>query len=592
MKILSVITALLFACLFTVKAITLPDRMYADSAHAPFYLGVASGDPIQDKVIIWTHINSANGNETVFWQIATDINFSQIITSGDTITDASRDYTVKVDVIGLQANTTYFYRFYNAQNNYSATGRTKTAPAGDSNELKFAIGSCSSIYSAYFNAYRKIAQRDDLNLVIHLGDYIYDFVDEDEEIRVPNPYPTEPTNLTEWRSLHKYYLLDPDFRFAKQQHPFAIIWDNHDFSFGTGLAGQQAFMEFTPTRQVNDTVFNRIYRKLSYSNLADIILADATQFTNQDIIAPGENSMLGNEQFRWFMETLTNSTAQWKVVGTQKNFTRWKVAALAQLVGDPEGTLSKKSWDGYDLERLKIVEALRDSQINNVIFLSGDMHVSIAAEVAIDPIDSINYNAETGDGSYAVEFMPTSIGRGNFDERGFSSNLLDVVYDVSNASNPHHRYLEVTEHGYGVLHLKKDSSLAQFWYQDILSVTEEERLGKQMTVMNNENKWKRYANDNTSAENIFSQKKSIVKVYPNPVNDKLNIEIANEIKEPLKVSVFSLAGIWHGTLVVDHKQLPFQKNTTTLSTEYLKKGVYILSIEGKDFYSGSMFLKN
>jgi alkaline phosphatase D len=554
-------------------------------------LGVASGDPMQDKVIIWTHITTSNNSETVFWQVATDNAFSQIIASGDTLTDVSRDFTVKVDVVNLQPNTTYYYRFFNAQNNYSATGRTKTAPIGDIDELKFAVGSCSSIYSAYFNAYRKIAQRNDLNLVIHLGDYVYDFVDEDEEIRVPAPYPTEPTNLSDWRSLHKYYALDPDFRLAKQQHPFAIIWDNHDFSSGTGLAGQQAFMEFTPTRQVNDTVFNRIYRKLSYSNLADIILADAMQFKDQDIIAPGENSMLGNEQFQWFMQTLNNSTAQWKVVGTQKNFTRWKVAALAQLVGDPEGTLSTKSWDGYDLERLKIVEALRDSQINNVIFLSGDMHVSIAAEVAIDPIDSINYNAETGDGSYAVEFMPTSIGRGNFDERGFSATFLNVVYDVSNASNPHHRYLEVTEHGYGILHLKKDSSLAQFWYQDILSVTEEERLGKQMTVMNNENKWKRYPNNNTSVQNFFTKKQQ-VKIFPNPVNDKLNIEIANEIKEPLKVSVFSLAGIWHGTLVIDNKQLPFEKNITTISTEHLKKGVYILSVEGKDFYSGSMFLKN
>jgi alkaline phosphatase D len=586
--IITIITLLFFS---EINAITLPDRMYADSTHAPFYLGVASGDPMADRVIIWTHITTSNNSETVFWQVATDNAFSQIIASGDTTTDASKDFTVKVDITGLQANTTYFYRFFNTQNNYSATGRTKTAPTGDINELKFAIGSCSSIYSAYFNAYRKIAQRDDLNLVIHLGDYLYDFVDEDEEIRVPVPYPTEPTNLTDWRSLHKYYALDPDFRLARQQHPFAIIWDNHDFTFSTGISGQQAFMEFTPTRQVNDTVFNRIYRKLSYSNLADIILADALQFRDQDVIAPGENSMLGIEQFEWFMETLNNSTAQWKVVGTQKNFTRWKVAALAQLVNDPEGTLNKKSWDGFNLERLKIVETLRDSQINNVIFLSGDMHVSIAAEVAIDPIDSINYNAATGDGSYAVEFMPTSIGRGNFDERGFSATFLNVVYDVSNASNPHHRYLEVTEHGYVILHFKKDISLAQFWYQDILSVTEEERLGKQMTVMNNENKWKRYPNDNTSVEGVFKNKQQ-VKIFPNPVNDRLNIEITNEIKEPLKVSVFSLAGIWHGTLVIDNKQLPFEKNTTTISTEHLKKGVYILSVEGKDFYSGNMFLKN
>lgn len=590
MNKLLVIVLFTLVYMFSASAITLPDRMYVDSTHAPFYLGVASGDPMASKVIIWTHITSSNNNETVFWQVSTDSNFNQIVASGDTVTDALRDFTVKIDVANLQPNTRYYYRFYNNQNSYSAIGRTKTAPVDDINELKFAIGSCSSIYSAYFNAYRKIAQRDDLNLVIHLGDYVYDFVDEDEEIRVPNPYPTQPTNLTDWRNLHKYYLLDPDFRLAKQQHPFAIIWDNHDFSASTGLSGQQAFMEFTPTRQVNDTIFNRIYRKLTYSDLADIILIDAMQFRDQDVIAADENSMLGIQQYNWFIETLTTSTAQWKVVGNQKNFTRWAVPPLSEVVGNPEGLLNSKSWDGFLLERKNIVETIKDSSINNVIFISGDMHVSIAAEVAIDPNDSINYNKETGDGSYAVEFMPTSIGRGNFDERGFSGPLLNIVYDVSNAFNPHHRYIDIIEHGYGILHLKKDSSIAQFWYQDILSVTEIETLGKQMTVMNNENKWKRYADDNTSAQNIFGKKQQ-VKIFPNPVNDKLHVELETSTKQPLKASIFSLAGIWHGSLIVDNKHLPFEKNNATISTEHLKKGVYILSIEGKDFYSGSMFLK-
>ncbi len=590
MKKLSVFLGLVFGVMFYAKAITLPDRMYADSVHAPFYLGVASGDPMANKVIIWTHITSASNTENVFWQVATDTAFNNVVVSGDTLTDASRDYTIKIDVAGLQPNTTYYYRFYNNQNQYSAIGKTKTAPEGNVDELKFAVASCSSIYSAYFNAYRKIAQRNDLNLVIHLGDYVYDFVDEDEQIRVPDPYPTEPANLTDWRNLHKYYMLDPDFRLARQNHPFAIMWDNHDFTFSTGTSGQQAFMEFTATRQVNDTAFNFIYRKLAYSNLADIILADALQFRDTDEIAPGQFSMLGNQQFQWFKETLTGSTAQWKVVGTQKNFTRWKVPALSQVVGDPEGTLNKKSWDGYDLERLKVVETLRDSQINNVIFLSGDMHVSIAAEVAIDPIDSNNYNPETGMGSYAVEFMPTSIGRGNFDERGFSPTFLNVVYDVSNASNPHHRYIEVTEHGYGILHLKKDSSIAQFWYQDILNVTENENLGRQMTVMNNENKWKRYPNDNTSAQDIFS-KKPLVKIYPNPVGNELHISLDYISRQPLKASIFSLAGIWHGTLVIDGSKLAFEQNTATIATDNLKKGVYILAIEGKDFYLGNMFMK-
>ena len=572
-------------------ALTLPDRMFADSSKAPFLLGVASGDPLADKVIIWTHITTTNSTETVNWQVATDSNFNQIVASGDTTTSAAVDFTIKIDVTGLQPDTRYYYRFNDAQNRYSATGRTRTAPVGDKEELKFAVGSCSSIYSAYFNAYRKIAQRDDLNLVIHLGDYIYEFVDEDEQIRIPDPYPTEPTGLNDWRAIHKYYSLDPDFRLAKQQHPFAIIWDNHDFSSRTGLSGQQAFMEYTPTRQVNPIDFNKIYRKLSYSNLADIILLDAMQFRDRDTIAAGENSMLGVEQFNWFTETLSNSTAQWKIVGNQKNFSRWAVPALEGLIGAPGGLLNAKSWDGFALERLKIVEMIRDSQINNVIFISGDMHVSIAAEVALNPNDSINYIGTTGDGSYAVEFMPTSIGRGNFDERGFSSGILQAVYGASNVANPHHQYIEVTEHGYGILHLKKDSTNAQYWYQDILNVTETETLGKQMTVINNENKWKRYADENTSVNNLVNKKTFSAKVYPNPVNDILNVEINGIKKETVKVSVFSLAGIWHGSIITDGEKFTPQQNTISIPTSDLKKGVYVLTVEGKDFFSGSLFLK-
>ena len=130
----------------------------------------------------------------------------------------------------------------------------------------------------FFNAYQRIAERDDLDLVIHLGDYIYDFVDEDEQVRVPDPYPTVPENLDEWRDRHQYYLLDPNLRAARQNHPWAQIWDNHDVKRTDFEPGMQAFYDWTPLRQVNEDAPERIYRKLAFGGLVDLMFMDILLF--------------------------------------------------------------------------------------------------------------------------------------------------------------------------------------------------------------------------------------------------------------------------------------------------------------------------
>ena len=141
----------------------------------PFYHGVASGDPLTDSVIIWTRVTPESNSEVeVKWRIATDSTLSRVVESGDVVTDESKDYTVRVDVTGLQPNTVYYYGF-TALGRHSLTGRTRTAPQGDVDHARFAVVTGSNYQWGLFNAYARIADRDDLNAFIHTGDYFYEY---------------------------------------------------------------------------------------------------------------------------------------------------------------------------------------------------------------------------------------------------------------------------------------------------------------------------------------------------------------------------------------------------------------------------------
>ena len=145
-----------------------------DPATAPFYHGVASGDPLSDRVILWTRVTpDEEGAVAVAWRIATDPALQDVVNGGTIVTDAARDYTVKVDADGLAPDHVYYYAF-EALGQVSAVGRTRTAPSGPVGHLRFAVVSCANYQNGYYNAYARIAERPDLSAVIHLGDYIYE----------------------------------------------------------------------------------------------------------------------------------------------------------------------------------------------------------------------------------------------------------------------------------------------------------------------------------------------------------------------------------------------------------------------------------
>lgn len=519
--------------LFSIEAIaqSFPENINLDTAHFPFTYGVTSGDPTSEKVIIWTRIES-NQNEIVTWQISKDTTFSIIEQTGTFETNSLRDWTVKVDLDNLEAQTSYYYRFVSQAGEFSDVGRAKTAPLDNYDHSRLALMSCSSVYSGYFNAYKRIAEREDLDLIIHVGDYIYDFVDADEQVRIPEPFPIDPTTLSEWRERHRYYLMDPDLRAARKTHSWIVLWDNHDVDGQPGYEFDpiQAFMEYIPVRLPNPTDSTLIYRKISYGNLMDIFVTDVLSYKNQDTLTDGTVSMIGNTQYDWLTQNLTTSTAKWKLLPMQNLMSGWSVQNVPAFVGiGQNGVLDPSNWDGYDDERDRLLNFIGTNNIDNVIALSGDSHVSIVADLTTDPQDNTIYNSQTGQGSVAVEFLPTSITRGNFDEMGFGW-AIGIVTPIMEAENPNHVFMNLVDHGYGLLDIKQDSCVAELWYSDILNASNTESFERGYIVKDGENHWKRNQTtqptpsktDGISLVSTITDSK--IKIYPNPAKKTFVIE--------------------------------------------------------------------
>lgn len=525
----------------SIAQITLPANMYADSAYAPFYWGVASGDPLPDGIVLWTKVPAPEVPviPVLTWQISTDSTFATIEGTGTVSAFSMSDHCVRAEVDSLEPATTYYYRFLDMSGQSSQLGRTKTAPVGPTDQLKIAVASCSSIYSGFFNAYRRISEIDDLDLMIHLGDYIYNTVDSDEQIRLPDPYPQDPENLQEWRDRHAYYLLDPDLRAARQNHPWVNIWDNHDFGDGTE-GGIQAFWEYVPRRNVHNNT-GKCHRSFEYGDLVDLIMIDIEKFRDEDEIAPGEPSVLGNEQYDWFVNELESADAQWKIIGNQKMFGGWSSEGVPEWLPIPNsgGVFDDGSWDGYMAERDSILGMIEDQEIDNVMVLSGDVHMSFAMDLSRNFVDSTIYDPISGDGSLGVEFIATSVSRGNMDEAGFGA-LVELAIPASNNINPHHQFVNFIDHGYGLLTINSDSIKAEFHYCPKLEINTQDSIGKTMVVLDGDNHWKREIG--TSIFELGKNGRNNLKLYPNPAGDFLTIELAEATFMVFEIKVIDATG--------------------------------------------------
>lgn len=577
-----------------------------DPVLEPFYHGVASGDPLSDRVIIWTRVTSSQPTVSGTWEVATDTAMINTVQSGSFSTDGSKDYTVKVDVTGLSSNTTYYYQF-EVSGDKSLIGRTKTAPAGnEENHLRFAVVSCQNYEAGFFNAYGRIADRNDLHGIIHLGDYIYEYPTGyygDSTLAVNGIRAhdtTETISLAEYRARYSLYRLDQDLRRAHQQHPIIATWDDHESANDAHANGaqnhnpategswavrkeisRQVYYEWMPIRENNpDTI---LYRTLNYGNLMDLIMLDTrivgrdiqiNDVTNPALYAP-TRTMLGATQRAWFLNELQNSTAKWKVIGNQVIFSDFNVGWASSFTGQtPAQTESQflDIWDGYPAERQTIIDTIRNQTINNVVFLTGDFHSTFAFDVcdtvtnaAAGYLPVPNYNPATGAGSVAVEFATPSITSANFDENvgTAAATLFESLMNAplgqqpGDNPNPHMKQVDLDQHGYFLLDVRDDSTQANWYYVDrIDDRSEVESFGGAQYTLDLDN----HLNPASAASPQKSQQDipaptpanlvattaaeyfQVLSAFPNPATDYSLLQYALNQSAEVQIDLFDLNG--------------------------------------------------
>lgn len=402
---------------------------------APFAHGVASGDPLADRVILWTRITEAVPSAEripVRWIVARDPALTEVVARGVQGCTAVHDWTVKVDATGLQPATTYYYAF-EALGARSLIGRTRTAPAEAATRLRLATVACSSYWSSHWSGYGHIADRNDLDLVLHAGDYLYDFVDEDEEVRArKDRFTTADIDYRSWRNLdevRRRYALwrsDPNLCRAHQQHPWFIVWDNHDIEprysnelptpfdgepFDTTLDDTcRAFWEWTPSRPVRadgsgqfllfengeypePEDVRRVYRALPYGPLAEVLGVD-TQIglpryglTLDNRHLDGAPTLYGREQFEWLSARLLAAESggvTWKLINNQTWMAPADVPEIVEGVSLTQLGISR--WTGYPAERAALFDYLGGNnpdnrRIRGTVLLSGDAHGNFASDL-------------------------------------------------------------------------------------------------------------------------------------------------------------------------------------------------------------------
>ncbi|ENU30592.1 hypothetical protein F991_01515 [Acinetobacter sp. CIP-A165] len=368
--------------------------------------GVASGDPLQDRVILWTRLspNDASARLQVTWEIALDDQFKQIVKTDKVTTAAAQDFTVKVDATGLTPNQNYYYRFIFGDKK-SPVGQTKTLPTSAS-KVSFAVCSCSNYPAGYFYVYREMAKQN-VDVVIHLGDYIYEYgadgyASEDaaklgRSLAADNSQ--EIIKLDDYRKRYALYRNDKDLQALHQRHPFIVVWDDHELANDTWkegaenhqenegsflerkLAALQAYFEWMPIRPVSETDHLNIYRQFDFGNLVQLTMLDTRilardkqldyadyltasgldiQKFQQDLTNPAR-TLMGYTQRDWLLGKLQQSTATWNVLGQQILMTKMLIPAelllsLAEITsGNPSAaTLNQMTTQITELVTLKM----------------------------------------------------------------------------------------------------------------------------------------------------------------------------------------------------------------------------------------------
>nr|WP_240393936.1 alkaline phosphatase D family protein [Corynebacterium lactis] len=490
-----------------------------------FQHGVASGDPLPDSVIIWTRVSSHPGDTAgsnqgrpvgVKWDVATDEGFGSIVASGSLRTDPASDNTVKVDVKGLSADSYYFYRFTVTDGDHageiSPIGHTRTAPPVNSapEHLGIALTSCANWESGYFSAYRDMATNDKIDVIMCVGDYIYEYERGGYSGKGPvrDHLPAHETvTLADYRLRYATYHTDPDLQEAHRKKPWIVTWDDHEVANDTYRDGAenhdpakegdfaarreaaiQAYLEWLPVRAVKFSEGGHLYRNFRYGDLADITMLDlrtyrdkAPEFKNLRAVDDDSRTMLGSEQFQFLRDQWASSSAKWRLVGNSVMFTPVLIPpmdpeatrAVTELLGMPQDGLpyNADQWDGYAAERRRLMKIMEDEGYDNVVFLTGDIHSSWACNVPRVP------GRYPNDGIAAMEIVCSSVSASNIDDIVLmpQDNPISLTATAAiQGANRYVQYLEFDRHGYAAVYVGRDDITAEYRLVEVKEIPDQE----------------------------------------------------------------------------------------------------------------------
>ena len=445
---------------------------------APFPLGVASGDPTADGVVLWTRLardplrggGMPAGDAEVTWEVARDERMQDVVQRGTAVAPAALAHSVHVEVAGLEPARWYWYRFRTGEG-VSTVGRTRTLPAAGAavERLRFAFASCQHYEQGYYTAYRHMAE-DDLDLVFHLGDYIYEY--EGRDGRVRRHTGDEIELVDDYRNRYALYRSDPDLQAAHAAFPWVVTWDDHEVDNNyaddvpeDGLpaelflrrraAAYQAYYEHMPLRRTSLPEGPRLqlYRGFDWGRLASFHVLDTRQYRTDQPCGDGRASvcdgihdpaatLLGERQERWLTERLDRSAGRWQVIPQQVQMTRvdWQS-------GDGE-SYGMDVWSGYEAARRRLMEFLAARRPSNPLVLTGDIHSNWVADLKVD------YRDERA-AIVGTELICTSISSG-----GDGSDSFDAAAGML-AENPWVKFFNA-QRGYVRCEVTPERSVADY----------------------------------------------------------------------------------------------------------------------------------
>jgi alkaline phosphatase D len=465
-------------------------RRIPSAKQGKFDLGVVSGFPRPRGIELWTRVGDLKRTSKLKVVVAKDSKFANVVEEKLVTARRERDFTARTFIKGLRPDHQYFYRFV-TKDSKSPVGRFKTAPPLDSNKpIRIAFYSCQHYEAGFYNAQRAIANEPDLDLVLCLGDYVYEYSDG-KGVRLDhtgNNHDGDTQLLSEYWEKYRLYKSDKDLQAMHAKHPFLSVWDDHEVedNYADGQPsshqqdpsktqlkdyprrvpfaqreanGHQAFFNYMPRARFKGDR-DRVFEEYRLGKLVDILMTDERQYRDRQpcndaqlagcVDADAPRTMLGARQLEWFKSRLVGAPTTWKVWATEM-----MVMATRLAPGVPAQV---DAWDGYGYERKQILDHILDNNVQNVVAVTGDIHTFFAGTAYT-----------TGDKATGRAAFPEFVGgsatsTGLPEATGLSPETLAGLAVI----NPHIDFYDFVKHGYGVIEIGPSESVCELKAVDVL----------------------------------------------------------------------------------------------------------------------------